>query len=857
LNVTATDADENDILLFSIQNAIPDIPFNINQNNGMLYTIRNIDYELHSSYTFDIVVNDKSGNLVSLTGYTKIIITVTDENDNHPMFTTNSGSTSISEGVKVGQMVYQLSATDKDSGANGNIIYEIISGNTGESFKVENQNDIVIKNSLDRETVNKYHLEIKATDNGLKLPNTINYSMFNLTIDVIDENDNQPAFTKDLYEVNLKENTPVDSLVLQVQANDVDEKSILSYGIENTIAQKYFYISSNNGSIYTKVVIDYEKVTSVTIIVTASDSGSSVLKSKSTAYITITDENDNKPTFATNSEITSISEGANVGQIVYQLSATDNDAGSNGEIMYEIISGNSGTSFVIENQKDITVKKGLDRETVNQYHLEIKATDNGPKLPNTTIFSMFNLTIDVIDENDNQPAFLKDLYEVNLNENTPVNTLVLQVQANDVDKASTLTYGIENAIAKNYFYISSTNGSIYTKVIIDFEKVTSVTIIITASDSGTSVLKSKSTAVIAIVDEDDNLPVFSEGESTTSVFMNAILGSEVAVIKATDADSSPNNIIYYEVLTATDFFVINAISGSLTLAKLLKKSDPSQFILQIVAKPNLNVVGASVPNVSKFTLNITIKPPINNNPVFSAQSYLEEIDENLVTGTSVLTVSATTALASAVQYTIMESTYTLPFIINSTSGVLSVSSAIDYEKYQRHKFYVKSEVVAEPLESSIVLVNVIVANLNDNRPIFLDSFITTSVSEKALIGHMVYKVQATDDDKTHFNNVQYVFERTPPVNPFSLNETTGEVYVAKDLDYETTTRYNISISANDRSGLSSTENATVIINILDVDEIVRSSFSKDEIAITIITIFFIIALVVILFLILVLKRNSK
>jgi len=305
------------------------------------------------------------------------------------------------------------------------------------------------------------------------------------------------------------------------------------------------------------------------------------------------------------------------------------------------------------------------------------------------------------------------------------------------------------------------------------------------------------------------------------------------------------------------FFVINANSGSLTLAKLLKKTDPSQYILQIIAKSNPQTVGVSVPNSSTFTLTITIKPPINNNPVFSSSLYQETVNENLVVGTSVLTVSASAALTSPVKYAIMESFASLPFSIDSTTGVLSVNGAIDYEMYQEHKFYVKSEVIAEPLESSTVPVHINVSNLNDNRPVFEKTYITVNISEKAVNRSSVYQVKATDNDKSNFNNVQYAFERTPPasVNPFGLNQTTGVIYVAKDLDYETTTRYNISISANDNSGLSSTEHATVIINILDVDEIERSSFSKEEIAITSVSIFLILAVVVIILLICVILRK--
>lgn len=77
---------------------------------------------------------------------------------------------------------------------------------------------------------------------------------------------------------------------------------------------------------------------------------------------------------------------------------------------------------------DIILMQSVDFEQVREYMLTILGSDGGsPPLSSTSI-----VRIDIVDENDNAPAFVRPTYEFSIMEDTAVNTTIVQVIALDL-----------------------------------------------------------------------------------------------------------------------------------------------------------------------------------------------------------------------------------------------------------------------------------------------------------------------------------------------------------------------------------------------------------------------------------------
>jgi hypothetical protein len=157
--------------------------------------------------------------------------------------------------------------------------------------------------------------------------------------------------------------------------------------------------------------LDYETTSSYLLTVTAMDAGKPPLRDTAKVNITIINVNDNVPTFDSTAQITSIPEDVAIGTRVVKLNATDSDGNS---LKFAIVRGNIGSSFAIGSLTGvISVAKRLDRESIANYTLVVKATDSGGNSVTN------NATIRVLDVNDNKPVFNQSSYSVLILENKP------------------------------------------------------------------------------------------------------------------------------------------------------------------------------------------------------------------------------------------------------------------------------------------------------------------------------------------------------------------------------------------------------------------------------------------------------
>ena len=240
--VSASDPDAFGQLAYSLEAGNHSDAFNIDPVSGEVKTADILDRERISSYQLQVKVTD--GGKPALASVATLTVDVDDENDNPPVFPSNTLTVIVSEDSNVGSSVLTLNATDADIGPNGLIRYRLLSSNT--PFRVvPATGEIKIDSSLDRETVSDYVLICEAFDGGT--PSLA--SNVTVRVTVSDVNDNDPKFSLDSYLARVKEGVATGTVVEEVIATDADSglNGLVEYSIRSGNQDGVFIIGNSTG----------------------------------------------------------------------------------------------------------------------------------------------------------------------------------------------------------------------------------------------------------------------------------------------------------------------------------------------------------------------------------------------------------------------------------------------------------------------------------------------------------------------------------------------------------------------------------------------------------------------------------
>ena len=298
-----------------------------------------------------------------------------------------------------------------------------------------------------------------------------------------------------------------------MNATDADEgkNAKILFSLDRGSATK-FYINSNTGEISTKAPLDREQRSSYDITVTARDAGTPSLSSTATVKVIVTDLNDNKPRFSGDYR-TSLLENTAQGGDVLRVEARDPDSGDNAVIIYSITSGNDLGYFTLnKNTGTISIAKPPDREQYPSFTLSVNASNKPDFTPSTpTVKTECNVLITIQDANDNPPIITNNVTTVQVEENSPTNTKVLDVDATDADVGvnGLIEYEIIEGNINNTFHIDRSSGIISTRKAIDRETIANYSLKVQVSDKGSPKLFSTKDFVVVVIDLDDSPPVFN------------------------------------------------------------------------------------------------------------------------------------------------------------------------------------------------------------------------------------------------------------------------------------------------------------------------------------------------------------
>uniref|UniRef100_A0A8C8GA10 Cadherin domain-containing protein n=1 Tax=Oncorhynchus tshawytscha TaxID=74940 RepID=A0A8C8GA10_ONCTS len=388
VTVSATDADEgvNGEVTYEFSR-ISDKAikvFSLGHNTGEIKVIGPIDFEGDPKYEMRIEGKDGYG----LSSDSKVIIDITDVNDNAPVIYLKSLSNPIPENASPGTEVGIINVQDRDSENNRQVhcsIRQNVPFNLVPSIK--NYYSLVTSGELDRELVSDYNITITATDEGsppLSSSKTVQLS-------VADVNDNPPVFEEQFYSAHLTENNKPGSSVCSVTARDPDWRqngtviySILPGDVNGVPVSSFLSVNGDTGVIHAVRSFDYEQFRSFKVHVVARDNGSPPLSSNVTVSVFITDVNDNSPQILYpapegNSFMTElVPKAAHGGSLVSKVIAVDADSGQNAWLSYHIVKSTDPGLFTIGlHSGEIRTQRDISESDNMKQNLIVSVKDNG------------------------------------------------------------------------------------------------------------------------------------------------------------------------------------------------------------------------------------------------------------------------------------------------------------------------------------------------------------------------------------------------------------------------------------------------------------------------------------------------
>ncbi|KAM4038963.1 protocadherin alpha-4-like isoform 11-T11 [Anomaloglossus baeobatrachus] len=387
LNATDLDVGKNGEILYDFSHMVSGKAkeaFILDKYTGEIRVKGKLDFETVDMYEIQVEAIDHGD--VQLIGHCKVLVTVTDVNDNPPEMTVTSLSVAVPENSPQGTTVAIISVHDKDSGSNGKVHCYV---SDPSPFKINpafmSDFSLIVNGPLDREVKDEYEVTIIARDEGSPSLSTSK----TLKIDISDANDNAPRFVQSVDTILIKENNPPGSHIYTASASDPDigQNSFITYSImERTIdgipISTYISINPENGKVFALVSFDHEQITNVKCHIKATDAGLQALSSNLTLNIFIEDINDNAPTFTPLHSALTIkaSKSAEPGHLITKVKAVDLDSGYNAWTFYKLkdLGGSGKSPFIIAHQTgEITLKRSFTDSDNDEYRLHVVAQDHG------------------------------------------------------------------------------------------------------------------------------------------------------------------------------------------------------------------------------------------------------------------------------------------------------------------------------------------------------------------------------------------------------------------------------------------------------------------------------------------------
>lgn len=813
----------NGMIRFRISD--PSLPFRVNEM-GVLSTGpgQQLDREDRDSYMVSVIVEDEGSP--SLAVSTEVLVTVSDVNDNAPVFLQGPTLVDVQENSQVGSDIAQYIATDDDIGSNAAIEYTL--SPLSVPFELDPVSGLLsVAGLIDYEDTQLYMVTVTASN-----PDGTSESVMT-TINVTDLNDNAPIFSPDLYSEMVTEHFSIGGFVVRVTANDRDSGSNgdIKYAIASGNADNAFTIDDTSGNITVNNDIDREITTTFALRIQAQDLGNPSQSSFVTVDVKIVDINDNAPQFNPDLYTATLREDTSLGfDILYVVAFDIDEPGNpNSEIAFTIVSGDPTHTFTLDNSSGlIQLAKTLDFEDQSSYQLCINATDQGT--PQRSDTAMVN--IQVTNVNEFAPV-LNESQTVNISELTPVPEDIVSFTAQDLDAGAAIEYGISSGNDEGKFSINMTTGLVTLVQSLDFEDTTFYELEISASDGQST---DSATLTVYVIDENEFAPEFT-GDTNFEVMEEMPAGTLIGRVNATDGDGSlRNSRITYSLLQSilSQYVSINSTSGEIRTVEQLDREQLTQVFSPPASMRSADVIAQDNGSPSlqtTTTITVTLQDINDNSPVFAADSYENSFRENLDAGMVVFQLSAVDVDLGS--NAIIKFSFSIPGRTNPPFEIINdtvrTTEPLDREEQETYDFLITATDQGDMPRSSTVNGSLTVLDENDNDPNFTMPIYEDTVIESVQIGELNFGVHADDPDKGVNGQVRYVLvgQEAPGVAVendfqegtfFEIELESGVLNHVTPFDYEIQTFINLTIMAYDLGVPRRSSFAEVHITVTNFDE---------------------------------------
>ena len=728
-----------------------------------------------------------------LSDITKLIIIVLDINDNPPRYSTTSYQVSIPANAQPGDRVIQTSATDLDSGVNSLMYYNITGGNKDGIFVIDSTNGLITLGNRSVASVaqESFTLTVEASnekDVSKKDSATVLVNLF--------PPDGPPQYPESSLSFNITEGLQAGNKIVSVAAATTEYViyQILS-GNEDGVIQ----IDPFSGDLVTSQELDYEKSSQYKLHVRACD-----IKGRAadvSVTINVQDINDNSPFFidSVNGQIDrKVEAGIRKGDEVTQIEAYDLDKDSSMEYK---LSPEAEAFFLIDNEGIIRAKKSLVDsipgkraiEPLSTLSFNVEATDNTD--PPNKVTTPVRLAF--ANYNSGQPTMA-----VTVPENARVGRTVAEIPRYIPGGKMSILYPEDSP-----FRVDG-EGILQLARELDFE--TQAKYVLTIREQGWTNSRPMSNDIdveISVEDVNDNDPRFEMKVRHSRLNGNSRAGAAAFKLQVSDADSGPNGLAGYQLMSTDTPFGINPLDDTIEVGGELTKNqydlDLRSFDYGIPRRQNTPV---------KVRLDVGQLPPRFID--FHDDGYRFEVPEDAKGGTVIGRISAVSVSGSRIGYTILEGNSDNKFKV-AENGEIKLNFLLDYET--QAKVY---NLVVEAMElipmglTSTVKVKILVLNANDYYPVFEKGSYKATVQEDVAVGTPILTVSATDCDCSLDCRCTsgHLFYSVIDPEHFTVDPDTGVISNTRSLDFEVKKNLVFQIEVSDTL-INNTKSDFALVNI--------------------------------------------
>lgn len=819
ITVNATDLDQGDSGRISYSLVSDEaLPFAVNSTSGVIRIVRSLDREEKAWYNLTVRAADGGAPGREKFAHAYVFVTIYDVNDNAPVVTkiVPGHVIKIPENAVMGSPLARVVASDADVGENARLSFGIVGNSSLDGTFVMNATtgEVMLNSSLEGKVGDIFKVAVSISDHGIPVltMNTTVEFWITYAFDV------EIFFISQFYEANLTENSAENTSVVQVTAYVPGLPSAdVIYSMSDNGA---FKIDSNNGIVLVNSTIDRE-ANEFFLLSVISHYGQNI-STNATVNITVLDQNDNAP-IPYPVPLRVIPYNLPAGSEVWRVNASDKDSGRNAALKFYLLEDVFSPFAINRESGVIFVNSSLLDLNDSFVQILIEVSDSG--IPSLSA----NLTVNI--SALFPPQFDQSSINISIPEDISIDKIVYTFPPMNISGQDLHTYfTISDGNFGDKFSIRNLTGEVLIQASLDREEVSFYSLSIHALNLAVELFAeiqpTELLLNITVLDVNDNAP-YLEAVKPIIIKNTAHVGYTLVRVNATDADEGLNAQLQYKITSGNELnkFVINNL-GFLQLNTSLLYDSIAWFFLTI------NVSDLGSPMLYNTTeINVTVQDD-RSPPHFNKTFYNASILEDSLPGSEVVIVFATDPNGDRIFYNISSTFANVAsiFKVNSSTGIITTLTELNREIRDIYQFEINA-CKYSPLTGQKYFDNasiyVRILDVNDVRPRFEQSVYTVELDEDNSPGVVLMSVHANDSDQGINSLLSYTIISGNQIM-FSMNISSGEITVLTSLDFETLHQLNLTVQAKDHGIPPLEANASVIINIRDINDnapIIDSNFT--------------------------------